>query len=539
MNDHAIQMDDFAIELLNAPSIKRGFQALYNHYASPSTTRIFKKCDASHRQSTTKTGRTVSSLYRSNGVARPSEIEGSKKYRASSDQGSDEVNVELWLNAFRTLDARDVGRIEATHVQLLLNRIGRTVPSEDITDWVNRIGTGSHGKRQVTLIEILAGWSSVKSSGSTGALIVDNRPSSRSNSPLPSRSNSRSNSRVNSRVNSRAQSRTNSRATTPLFLNMNRSPTSSMSGSMNNTLLSSSFSTQSTAASIAPSSSSSSSSIKRQGRFIGVDVGDFLECMTDFGICPDLLPISACRAIFTKRIASSLGASVKLQIATPAPRSSASRSFKSSLSPPSLSSTKGVLNPKRLHLDAVRRAGLSAISANCETFVALLCDVAHVGFGTYPYDASVSTFGEKMLVLLWRMQQHKAGIQYIGLRTNTLTGGDTTLFGTLPETAPTSMDALRRIRREKRPDLALKFLGRKMDTALPHERSLWAKASSPRSPGLMQGGQRNKKKILPLDARKPSTFGNSPRKGDYEERVRKRRVKQQMSLNTGYNGKSK
>ena len=28
VNDHAIQMDDFAIELLNAPSIKRGFQAL-------------------------------------------------------------------------------------------------------------------------------------------------------------------------------------------------------------------------------------------------------------------------------------------------------------------------------------------------------------------------------------------------------------------------------------------------------------------------------------------------------------------------------
>ena len=35
---------------------KRGIQALYNHYASTSTARVFKKVDAASRTSTTKVG---------------------------------------------------------------------------------------------------------------------------------------------------------------------------------------------------------------------------------------------------------------------------------------------------------------------------------------------------------------------------------------------------------------------------------------------------------------------------------------------------
>ena len=199
----------------------------------------------------------------------------------------------------------------------------------------------------------------------------------------------------------------------------------------------------------------------------------------------------------------------------------------------------------RRHEDDIKVAALSTISASCETFVTLLCDVAHVGFGTYPYDASVSTFGEKLLVLLWRMQQCEKGIKYLGLRTSTH-GGGTTLFGALPETAPTSVDEIRRQRREKRPDLAQQMLGHKMNVALPHERALWAKASSPRSPGLgpkaAQLSEKRRKKqqkqqqhragggraIVPGSGPR-TTFGTSPRKSDYEERVKQRRERRLMA----------
>ena len=500
VHDHPIILDNFASELLSKGPVIRGLQALYNHYSAPSTARLFKKVDAKSRTSTTKTGTSATSLYRSNSIARPSsEAKGVKKYRASTDQGSDEVNVEEWFNAFCTLDSRGVGRLDDTHVQLLLHRVGRTVPSENITDWVNRIGTGPHGRKQVTLLEILAGWSSTASSCSGhGALIVDNRPKSRgaaSSSPVSSQSGSR--------------------AGTPLFLHRDgrsTSPTGSTTSEM--------------------CRSSGIGGDGRRGRFIGVDVGDFLELVTDFGICPDLLPISACRAIFTRRIASSMDPRTVNQMMT----------YPTNATPRRSSPLVSESSYSRHALDTVRRAGMAAISANCETFVALLCDVAHVGFGTYPYDASVSTFGEKFLVLLWRMQQCQAGIRYIGLRTNTLTGGETVLFGTLPDTAPTSVDEIRRKRREKRPDLALQILGHKMGEALPHERALWAKVSSPRSPGLGPKASKLRgrgKKAPPIDARRPSTFGTSPRKSDYEERVKKRRQRQQMSLSTEWDGRPK
>jgi hypothetical protein len=191
----------------------------------------------------------------------------------------------------------------------------------------------------------------------------------------------------------------------------------------------------------------------------------------------------------------------------------------------------------------LKHAACSAISASCETFAALLCDVAHVGFGTYPYDATVSTFGEKLLILLWRMQQSAAGIQYIGLRTSMLTGGNNVLFGCLPETAPTSVDELRRQRREKRPDLALQLLGRKMGNALPHERHLWAKASSPRSPGLGPKSSRRSKSNqhhgFASSPRETGTFGTSPRQSDYGARVQQKRLRQQMSLQQAWDGKEK
>jgi hypothetical protein len=373
-------------------------------------------------------------------------------------------------------------------------------------------GTGPHGERQVTFIDILAGWSCTSSNnGSLGSLVVDNRSSSRSSSPLPTSTGSTNNSRNNSRASSRAS--------TPLFLNSMRSSSP-----------------------LSSSSPKSRAQVKRQGRFEGVDVGDFLEMMNDFSICPDLIPLSECRAIFTRRMAMSqqeeIGGGISSQIfATP------QKQRKTSL----LAKGSGVVSETMMmngvtRSDAIRRTGNAVISATCEIFASLICDVAHVGFGTYPYDASVSTFGEKLLVLLWRMQQCTAGVQYIGLRTSMLTGGETTLFGTLPNSAPTSVDEIRRIRREKRPDLALQLLGRKMDNALPHERQVWARASSPRAPGLGPKASRSasRKKRISSPPNGPSTFGTSARKGDYEERVRQKRLMQQMATSqTDWDGKKR
>ena len=126
------------MELMNQRSVRRGMQALDNHYSSPSSARAFKKVEAKGRTSTTKTGRVhSSSLYRSNSIARP---DNNQKYRSSDDQKSEEVDVAAWLDAFRVLDVYRSGSLDVTHVQLLLARVHRSIPSESVTDWVNRVG---------------------------------------------------------------------------------------------------------------------------------------------------------------------------------------------------------------------------------------------------------------------------------------------------------------------------------------------------------------------------------------------------------------
>ena len=68
----------------------------------------------------------------------------------------------------------------------------------------------------------------------------------------------------------------------------------------------------------------------------------------------------------------------------------------------------------------------------------LFLSLAHRALGKYPFNSEQSTFSEKVLLLLWRIEHSKRGKMALALKSTTKT-----IFGPLPSTVPIGTRHLR------------------------------------------------------------------------------------------------
>eukprot|EP00949_MAST-11_sp_MAST-11-sp1_P000873 g873.t1 len=244
--------------------------------------------------------------------------------------------------------------------------------------------------------------------------------------------------------------------------------------------------------------------------FQGFTVRSFLQFSKAFEVSPQLLSIAECRALFT-------------QCAAEFSRTDVEKS--------AWSRRHGSIDL----LEAEPLPGYIRTAAmDCEMFVALLCCAAERALSKHPFNARVSTFGEKLLLFLWRIEQCRNGRAHLGLHR------EASLMGALPEYSP-EIDESQRARRRRRPDFAINTIGQKMTNALPYERSRWASRSATvlSSPRRNAQKNKNKKKNKKTDSPKlngrikrhnlgtpPSNFeGRLVRRDMREEEKKKKREK--------------
>ena len=151
-----------------------------------------------------------------------------------------------------------------------------------------------------------------------------------------------------------------------------------------------------------------------RSRFSGMSIQRAIDFAKDFEICPALLSEAECRGIYsevaTRQVVLSITSSQYSQY------------------------------EETDHTDLLwqmpRRE--TSISLDCEHFVAFVFSLAHRALGKYPFNSEQSTFSEKVLLLLWRIEHSKKGKMALALKSTTKT-----IFGPLPSTVPIGTRHLR------------------------------------------------------------------------------------------------
>ena len=187
-----------------------------------------------------------------------------------------------------------------------------------------------------------------------------------------------------------------------------------------------------------------------RSRFSGMNIKRAIEFAKDFEICPALLSEAECRGIYT-------------EVAT----MRIIESTASSLYHRYNENDKDDMFWRRSH-------GEMSIALDYERFVTFVFSLANRALGKYPFNSDQSSFSEKVLLLLWRIEHSKKGKRALALKSSTKT-----ILGHLPSTVPISTRQLRTnpSRMSFVNDLGVRpgvweTLNKKLNTKT--ERALWA-----------------------------------------------------------------
>jgi hypothetical protein len=141
-------------------------------------------------------------------------------------------------------------------------------------------------------------------------------------------------------------------------------------------------------------------------RFTGLTVSRALQFAKDFEIFPTLLSEGECRAIYSQVTSSKDFVPFH------------ERSYGMGVS------SGGRL--ERWRLSAIE----NAVAIDCEHFVAFVCQMSQRALEKYPFDTKQSSCGEKLLMMLWRIEYSKKGKYALAMHSRN------SIFGALPNSAP-------------------------------------------------------------------------------------------------------